>query len=100
MRPIAVLAAAALLLAAAPASAQSVPCTDRSDIVKKLAKAYSETPTAVGVTSDGSLIEVLTSRDGHSWTLILTLPNGMACPVAEGEDWQTMPQVAQSGPEL
>jgi hypothetical protein len=42
---------------------------------------------------------VLTSDDGATWTIIVSMPNGMSCLLAAGEDWQVVQQVAQ-GPQI
>jgi hypothetical protein len=44
----------------------------------------------MGLSSTGSMLEVLTSPAGISWTIITTLPNGMSCLVAAGENWESM----------
>ena len=79
----------AVLLAAAPASAQSV-CGTRADLVTRLATVYGEVPVALGVSAQGNLVEVLTGPDG-SWTILMTVPEGRACIVAVGEAWQPVP---------
>ena len=60
-----------------------------------LAERYQERPIAVGVTSEGSLVEVLTDAKGGTWTIIVTSPEGMSCLVLSGEGWQEKLQVAQ-----
>ena len=47
---------------------------------------------AVGVTNKGALVEVLTSADGGTWTIIVTTPQGMSCLVAAGEGWRFLPR--------
>lgn len=68
------------------AKAQSA-CSPRSDVVGHLAKKYGEIPVALGVTNKGGLVEVLTTGDGGTWTIILSKPNGTSCLVAAGEGW-------------
>ncbi len=78
-----------LTLGSFEAAAQSA-CSPRSDVLGHLAKKYGEAPVAIGVTNKGGLVEVLTSGDGNTWTIIVSLPNGNACMVAAGEGWRTM----------
>lgn len=52
-----------------------------------LANKYQEPPIAVGVTNAGGLVEVLTSKYGRTWTILVTSPHGMTCLVAAGEGW-------------
>lgn len=88
----AILAALALVIACAlatPAQAQAV-CGDRSRIMATLAKNYAERPAAIALTSDGAVIEVLTSRVG-TWSILVTAPGGPTCLVAGGENWEPIP---------
>ena len=47
------------------------------------------------MTSEGSLVEVLTDAKGGTWTIIVTSPEGMSCLVLSGEGWQAKLQIAQ-----
>ena len=38
-------------------------------------------------------MEVLTSPDGGTWTIIVTTPQGFACLVAAGEGWHPLEKV-------
>lgn len=68
---------------------QAAACSPRSDVLRHLAKKYGEEPVAIGVTNKGGLVEVLTTGDGATWTIIVSQPNGTACMVAAGEGWRT-----------
>jgi hypothetical protein len=74
------------------AYAQQPACTKRSDILSHLANKYSEAPVAIGLANNGGVLEVLSSQSGKSWTIILTMPNGTACMIAAGENWEAVPQ--------
>jgi len=93
----AVLAGVAVALGAAalPASAQQV-CASRQEILDSLAEDYKEAPMAMGMANSGGLVEVFTARDGHTWTILLTRPDGNACIVAAGELWTPVPQQLSS----
>lgn len=83
-----------ITLMAVPALAQeSTLCVKRSDFIRHLDKTYHETPVAMGVTSSGRMLEVTASEDG-SWTIIVTMPNGVTCGVASGENWETVKPAA------
>ncbi len=77
-----------LTLGSFEAAAQSA-CSPRTEVVGHLAKKYGEAPVAIGVTNKGGLVEVLTTGDGNTWTIIVSMPNGTACMVAAGEGWRT-----------
>ena len=81
----------ALWVAAVPALArQGPPCDERAKVVGRLAKTFAENQKSIGITADGNILEVFASRDG-SWTVLLTFPDGMACLVEHGEEWQNAP---------
>ena len=87
----------AALIAAAialPATAQTV-CGKRSDVLQQLSTKYSEMPAAMGLSNDGGVIEVLTSPDGHTWTIIVTKPDGSSCLVIAGEYWEAAPRLVK-----
>ncbi|MCI0430219.1 MAG: hypothetical protein L0210_06720 [Rhodospirillales bacterium] len=76
-----------LIVAAAPIAAHAAgPCYPRDAIHAHLAERYGERPAGVGVTA-GQLVELLVRPDGASWTILVIRPDGLACPVAAGEDW-------------
>jgi len=77
-----------LTLGSLEAAAQSA-CSPRNDVLGHLAKKYGEAPVAIGVTNKGGLVEVLTTGDGNTWTIIVSMPNGTSCMVAAGEAWRT-----------
>lgn len=70
-------------------------CTDRSSALSHLSKAYKEQPVAMGLASSGGIVEVLTDDQGTSWSIIVTLPTGVTCLVAAGEDWEALQPVAE-----
>lgn len=91
--------AAAAALIAAPAYAQSAgpgpACVKRADLIKHLEAKYHEAPSAVGIADNGALLEVFSSKSGETWTVTVTMPNGISCMVASGQQWQDVPRVAQ-----
>jgi hypothetical protein len=74
---------------------QQVPCVPRDDILARLAAKYDEAPVAAGVASGGGLVEVLTTGDGATWTIIVTTPRGLSCMVAAGEGWRNVKWAAE-----
>lgn len=91
------LAPLTLAVGVAPAPAESAPrpCDKRERVLDLLAERYQEAPVAVGVTTGGGLVEVLTEPDGQTWTIIVTSPQGVSCLVLSGEGWRPLQQVAQ-----
>ncbi len=81
---------------ASPATAQMV-CSERDKFLKHLGDGYREAPIAMGLASNGMILEVLASATG-SWTIILTKPTGLSCVVASGEAWEKIEQHLVLGP--
>ena len=69
---------------------QAQQCDQRARVIGHLAQKYKEAPVAIGVTSTGGMVEVLTTGDGGTWTIILSNPNGTSCLVAAGEGWRAL----------
>jgi hypothetical protein len=93
-----VLYVAALMLPASAMAAQ-LPCSPRQDVLTQLSAKFKEAPVAIGLANNGGLLEVLTAGKGETWTIIITMPNGVSCLVAAGEDWQEHERVALDDPE-
>ncbi len=88
-----IMAIIAALIAAPPGgAAQQIPCNQRDDVLGHLAQKYREVPVAIGVTNRGGLLEVLSTSDGNTWTIIISSPDGKACMVAAGEGWRALPK--------
>ena len=95
--------AAVLLLVGSvtePVSAQGGPkCAARDVILEFLAERYGEEPIGIGTTSTGSLIEVVASKDGLTWSILLSMNSGITCMLAAGEGWRWLPMRLR-GPRL
>jgi hypothetical protein len=65
-------------------------CDQRASIIGHMAEKYREAPVAIGVTSTGGMVEVLTTGDGTTWTIIVSNPNGTSCLIAAGEGWRAL----------
>ncbi len=90
--------AAAVIGVVSPAIAEQQLCTERKAVVTQLSKQYSEAPVAMGLANNGGLLEILSSDNGQSWTIILTMPNGISCMIAAGESWEALPDIVRKGP--
>lgn len=84
---------AAMMAFTSPAAAQTN-CMKRENALKQLAMGFNETRIAVGVADNGGLVEVLSSRNGQTWTILMTLPNGISCLMAAGENWESVKAIA------
>jgi hypothetical protein len=79
------------LSSASPVQSQGPPggCYPRDDLMAWLQETFDEAPIGVGV-ANGRLVELLTSKDGVTWTLIITSPEGVSCLVVGGEAWRQL----------
>ena len=64
-------------------------CDARNAVLASLNGNFAEKPTSMGLTKDGTIIEVLSSEMG-SWSIIMTMPNGVSCLMATGNYWQKL----------
>jgi len=88
------IAALALAAPASPGNAEvshETNCGQRTTVLNYLSAKYSEKPIAMGIAANGGLIEVLSSLEGTTFTIIVTMPEGETCMVAAGESWENLP---------
>ena len=87
-------AALGVFIMSSPAIAAN--CADRETVVKRLSTHYDEQPAAAGLQTEDdkqALVEVWSSRETGTFTVMMTMPDGMTCIVATGTDWH------QQGPD-
>ena len=75
-----------LLITAGIAEAGPI-CGDRAVLLSKLSEQYQEVPVGIGV-ANGNLVELLTSRNGETFSIVVTKANGISCLIAAGDGWQ------------
>jgi len=95
MRSVLSFAVAALLFAVTLLSSGTVDagknvCFDRTALIKHLSGKFEEAPVAAGLAANGSVLEVFSSPDGVTWTIVITQPDGATCVMASGEAWMGM----------
>jgi len=83
-----IIALSALIAAPVTAYAGSQ-CGPHAGVVAVLAKKYGETVRSMGLTGQGTMIEVFASDTG-SWTIVQTAPMGTACIIASGGAFETV----------
>jgi len=79
-----VIALTALSGLSSVASAQQPMCTERNRVLNQLSNQYSEAPVAMGVANNA--------------TIILTMPSGVTCMIAAGENWEALPTMTKLDP--
>ncbi len=75
------------LALAPPAFAQSV-CADRGIITERLKTGFHESYQGAGLQSASSLVEIWSSDETGSWTILLSKADGISCVIASGMNWQ------------
>lgn len=81
----------ATTLAAVPALAQPAQnCAPRDVVVDRLAERYGETRQSIGLGANNAVVEVFASHESGSWTITVTMPNGLTCLVASGQAYETL----------
>ena len=83
-------------MAATAPPALAMNCAARDMVVERLESMYSEALTAGGLQSSRTataMVEVWTSPESGTFTVIVTNPQGVSCVVAAGTDWfQSVPE--------
>lgn len=93
----------AFLLFSSPALAQTVlnipprPCDTRENVLRQFNEKHSEWPREIGATAAG-LVEVWYNDARSTWTITLTMPNGMTCLILSGEYWEILPRTFEGDP--
>ncbi len=82
----------------APASARAV-CTSHTEMTNLLDSRHSESKVAIGLESNGRLVEVFSTGDGSTWTIVITTPQGESCVIANGEAWYIR-EIVAGGPQV
>lgn len=91
---VALLSAGFLLAAATLVDAQQLEhCAPRDAVVERLAAKYGETRQSMGLGSNNAVMEVFASIESGSWTITVTMTNGMTCLVASGQAFEELAEV-------
>ena len=79
----------AILLSAGQLAAQNNNnCAERPRVLERLSDTYGETRQSIGLAANNQVVEVFASEESGSWTITVTLPNGMMCLVAAGQNFE------------
>lgn len=83
---------------APPVLAQSATCGERHTITTSLANNYGEFHVGGGLQSGTQMIEVWSSPETGSFTILLTRANGISCIVSSGQSWDSFePMIPAKG---
>ncbi|MGV6813089.1 MAG: hypothetical protein ACWA47_12625 [Brevirhabdus sp.] len=79
----------AVILLTQHAQAQDRPrnCAPRASVLEHLASNFGERRRAIGLNANNTVMELFASETG-SWTITITLPNGLTCLAAAGQAFE------------
>ena len=77
------------MAAVGPPDAQAqMACGTRDSVVAKLVEKYGEVRRGGGLAGPTAIFEIWASEATGTWTILKTTPDGLACVMAVGDDWQ------------
>lgn len=74
---------AAMMSACSPVMAAQ--CLPWDKAVAALDKKYGESRQTIGLSESGSIVEQYSNLETHTWTLLITTPDGQSCVIAYGD---------------
>jgi hypothetical protein len=89
-------AAVIAALAFFPASAHAA-CMPRAVMIERLADRYGEGRESVALDASGRMVETFANIETGSWTVAVTLPNGIACLIASGQSYERVREAPVTG---
>lgn len=63
-------------------------CFDRDDLVANLETKYGETFAGGGLQNAESIMEIWSSQEKGTWTVLMTRADGKSCIMATGTNWR------------
>lgn len=87
---------AGLILAPGTGHASPSQCGPHDAVAATLAKQYGEQARSMGLAEDDTVMELYSAPKTGTWTLTVTLPSGITCLAASGNNFETITPVAQT----
>ena len=79
------------ITACLPVAAQTARnCAPRDIVVGRLAESYGETRQSIGLGANNAVVEVFASQESGTWSITVTMPDGMTCLVASGQAYEAL----------
>lgn len=66
-------------------------CSDSQKIIAGLAREYGEKLVSYGLQTNGQLLQIFSSPENNTWTVISSSPDGTSCLIAAGKFWVAEP---------
>lgn len=80
----------AAVLAATQVAHSAPQCDSREAVTALLADRYNETRRAVGIAGQSAVMELYASTETGTWSITMTLPDGMMCLMASGSNYEAV----------
>ncbi len=92
---------AACLAAPLPGQAETPQrnCAARSAVIERLGEQFGESRQSIGLGTNNSVVEVFASASTGTWTITVTLPNGLTCLVASGHAFEQLDELPVTASE-
>lgn len=68
-------------------------CAPREAVVDRLADGYGESRQSMGLGANNQVVEIFASSETGTWTITVTMPNGLTCLVASGQAFEELAEV-------
>ena len=78
------------LILATQAGYSAPQCGQRPQVLDHLGQQYGESRRGMGVAGNNTVMELFASASTGSWTIIVTMPDGMSCLVATGLGYESV----------
>lgn len=89
------LALAAAVMVPSTSLAQGQNCSNRDAVVERLSSKYGESRQSIGMAPKGRVVEVYASLETGTWTITVTMPNGITCLVASGQSFENLEEAVE-----
>lgn len=66
-------------------------CADRGQMTERLKNGFGEAQTGLGLVNSAQVLEIWSSDETGTWTILMTDIGGQSCLIAAGESWKTVP---------
>lgn len=73
-------------------------CAEREQVIATLEERYGESVRGRGLASQNRIIEIFASEETGTWTITMTMPNGMTCLMTSGQHYETVSALPEGDP--
>lgn len=78
------------LILATQAGFAAPQCGPRATVLEQLSTKFGETRQGIGLAANTQIMEIFANTETGSWTITVTLPDGMTCLAASGQNFDSI----------